>query len=105
VRKDEVRFPTPGFNGGVTRAQRYVIEKGGQRQFVLYWYQHNTRNVTNEYLAKLYLILDSIFRKRSDGALIRLNASLTGVPEETAQAGLVAFAGAFLPELAKAFPE
>lgn len=105
VRNDQIRFPSPGFNGGETRAQRYVIEKDGQKQFVLYWYQHNSRNITNEYVAKAYLVLDSIFKKRSDGALVRLIVPMNGAgSEEAALAGAVSFAQAFLPELGKALP-
>ncbi|MBI5446810.1 MAG: VPLPA-CTERM-specific exosortase XrtD, partial [Deltaproteobacteria bacterium] len=72
LKSDQVTFATPGFNGGTTRAQRYVIQKGDRKQFVLYWFQHGRRNITNEYAAKFYLVFDSTFRKRSDGSLIRL---------------------------------
>ncbi|RJQ80867.1 MAG: VPLPA-CTERM-specific exosortase XrtD [Desulfobacteraceae bacterium] len=56
-----------------------VISNMGQRQLVYYWYQGRNRNFTNEYLAKFYLIWDGIWRRRTDGALVRLVLPLEGV--------------------------
>lgn len=106
IRSDVVAFATPGFNGGETRANRYVIAKGEDRQLVLYWYQSGQRNITSEYAAKLWLVIDSIVRKRSDGALVRLIVSLPrDMPLESAQARLEGFARDFLPELGKVLPD
>jgi EpsI family protein len=106
VQSDVVTLDTPGFNGGKTRANRYVIAKGQARQLVLYWYQSRGRDITNEYAAKVWLVVDSIFRKRSDGALVRLIAPMgPDVPVEAAQEQLIAFAQVFLPELASALPD
>lgn len=106
VESSEIEFATPGSNGGKTRANRYVIGKEDQRQLVLYWYQGRGRDITNEYEAKVYLVIDSIFRKRSDGALVRIM-----VPESetlslaAAQESAIAFAQRFLPEVEKVLPE
>ncbi len=106
VQSDVVTLDTPGFNGGKTRANRYVIAKGQSRQLVFYWYQSRGRDITNEYAAKVWLVVDSIFRKRNDGALVRLIAPLgPNVPVEAAEEKLVAFAQVFLPELARALPD
>ncbi|GAB4271692.1 MAG: hypothetical protein Kow0092_26520 [Deferrisomatales bacterium] len=106
VVSDRVVLDTPGINGGATRANRYVIGKGDDRQLVLYWYQSRGRDITSEYLAKLYLVVDSIFRKRNDGSLVRLMAPLSkGAPIAPAQERVAAFARRFLPELARALPE
>jgi len=51
---------------------RYVVEKSGHRQLVLYWFQAHGRAVASEYSAKYYLIHDSIQLHRSDGSLVRL---------------------------------
>lgn len=53
-----------------------VISKSGHRQLVYYWYQGRGRNFTNEYLAKFYMVWDGIFRRRTDGALVRLVRSV-----------------------------
>lgn len=106
VRSDVTSFDTPGFNGGKTRANRFVIAKGEARQLVLYWYQSRGRSITNEYTAKVWLVLDSIFRKRNDGALVRIIAPLErDARVEEAEAQMLDFARAFLPELAKALPD
>ncbi len=105
-RYEKVAFPTPGFNGGTTRANRYVVGKGKELQLVLYWYQSRGRNITNEYLAKMWMVLDSIFRRRTDGSLIRLIGPLPSMDrvDETYDR-MVAFAQVFLPEVQKCFPE
>ena len=62
------------------RVNRAVIQKGGQKQIVLYWFKQRDRNLTDEYLVKLYLLWDAFSRQRTDGALVRL-ASLVGPGE------------------------
>ena len=53
---------------------RYVIQKGLDRQVVLYWYQGRGRVVANEYANKFWLMLDAARLHRSDGALVRVVA-------------------------------
>jgi len=57
-----------------TRARpvnRAVISKGDQSQVVYYWFKQRDRWLTNEYAVKWYLLVDSLLRNRTDGALIR----------------------------------
>jgi EpsI family protein len=51
---------------------RYVIQKGADRQVVLYWYQSHGRVVANEYMSKIYLVVDAVRTNRSDAALVRV---------------------------------
>lgn len=44
---------------------------GDQRQLVCYWIQANQRVMANIYLYRFHLFFDSIFKRRSDGALVR----------------------------------
>jgi len=62
---------------------RAVIQKGDQKQIVLYWFKQRDRYIADEYLVKLYLLWDAFIRRRTDGALIRL-ASLVGPGESEA---------------------
>lgn len=62
---------------------RVVIQKGEQRQIVLYWFKQRDRNLTDEYEVKWYLLWDAFLRQRTDGALVRL-ASLVGPGESEA---------------------
>jgi exosortase D (VPLPA-CTERM-specific) len=62
--------------GGRLRFNEMVIEKSGERHLVYFWYQGRGRNFTSEYAAKLYMVWDGLFRRRTDGALVRLMSPL-----------------------------
>jgi EpsI family protein len=70
----------PGAPG--TAINRVVIEKGFDRQLILYWYQDRGRVVASEYAAKGYLIWDATTRNRTDGALVRITTPVVGSEEE-----------------------
>jgi EpsI family protein len=61
-------------NGRQLTVNRYVIQKGLDRQVVLYWYQGRGRVIANEYANKFWLMLDAARLNRSDGALVRIVA-------------------------------
>lgn len=52
---------------------KVVIQKGLERQLVFYWYQDRGRIIKSEYWAKIYLVWDSITKRRTDGALVRVS--------------------------------
>ena len=84
---------------------RYVVSKAGDRQLVLYWYQAHDRAVANEYMAKYYLVADSIRMNRSDGALVRLmTPMLRGESVDTAQSRVVNIGSQIIPLLNKYIP-
>jgi EpsI family protein len=68
---------------------RYIIEKGLDRQVVLYWYQAHDRVVASEYWAKYFLIRDAVTMNRTDGALVRVMTPYTGSENEAAAEALV----------------
>jgi EpsI family protein len=81
-------------------ANRYIIAKGAERQLVLYWYWAHDRAVASEYLAKFYLVADSIRMNRSDGSLVRVATPLrSGESADAALDRLLAFAGKVVPVL------
>jgi EpsI family protein len=57
---------------------RYVVQKGLDRQLVLYWYQAHGRVIASEYWSKFYLIRDAVRLNRTDGALVRVIAPVLG---------------------------
>lgn len=59
-------------SGNTIQVNRFVIQKGLEKQLVLYWYQSHGRVVASEYLAKAYLVWDAVRTNRSDGALVRV---------------------------------
>jgi len=86
-------------------ANRYIIAKGVERQLVLYWYWAHDRAVASEYLAKFYLVADSIRMNRSDGSLVRVTTPLrSGESTDAALDRLVAFAGKVVPVLSSFVP-
>ena len=68
---EEVKGVIPGQPG--VAINRVVIEKGLDRQMILYWYQDRGRVVASEYAAKVFLVWDAITRNRTDGALVRIS--------------------------------
>lgn len=72
----------PRHNAPSFKANRYVIQKGSERALVIYWYEGRGRSIAGEYWAKIYTVLDSVTRRRSDGALIRVIAPIETSPAE-----------------------
>jgi EpsI family protein len=61
---------------------RVVVEKGFERELILYWYQDRGRTVASEYAAKGYLVWDAMTRNRTDGALVRVSTPIVGSEED-----------------------
>src|SRR5262249_40545398 len=62
------------------RVNRSIIQKGIERQLVLYWYQSHGRVVASEYWSKFYLVRDAVRLNRTDAALVRVIVPIrTGV--------------------------
>ena len=57
-------------------ANQYVIQNGGQRTVMIYWYQGRGRTVASEYWGKIYTVIDSVRLRRSDGAMIRVTVPI-----------------------------
>ena len=55
---------------------RLVIQKADVKQIVYYWFKQRDRMLVNEYLVKFFLVWDALAKQRTDGALIRLTASV-----------------------------
>ena len=91
-------------SGGVDHPfNRVIIRNGSARNLVYYWFDERGRTVASEYMAKWYLLADSIVKNRSDGALIRLTTRINpDESEDDADRRLQAFMTVALPRL-KAF--
>jgi EpsI family protein len=76
---------------------RVVIEKGFDRQLILYWYQDRGRIVASEYAAKGYLILDATTRNRTDGSLVRVSTPIVGSEDEAFRHAAAFVEATFLP--------
>ncbi len=86
---------------------RYVVQKGLDRELVLYWYQSHGRVVASEYLSKFYLIADAVRLNRTDAALVRVIARVPSNVEDGeahAEREAVQFVKALFPRLGGYLP-
>ena len=76
VMKDpqSIEITTPG--GRTFSANRYIVENGIYREAMIYWYQGRGRFESSEYSDKINTVLDSVTRRRSDGAMVRVLVSV-----------------------------
>lgn len=101
----EVIIPDTAVAGAPLRANRVEIQLGEQKALVYYWFQQRGRVVTNEYAAKWYLFWDSLIRRRTDGALVRLVLPVSNAGGlQHADAELAKFAQAIVPRLTAYVP-
>jgi exosortase D (VPLPA-CTERM-specific) len=85
---------------------RVVIQKGGQKQIVYYWFKQRGRWITSEYAVKFFLFWDSLTRHRADGALVRLVSPVNpGESEYTVDGRLQAMVGLVSPLLNRYVPD
>jgi EpsI family protein len=97
------RIIIPVDEGSIT-ANRYIIQKGSDRQLVIYWYQAHGRTVASEYWAKFYLVADAIRMNRTDGALIRIITPIVYGDQQGAELRAVHFAQQIVPGLSRYVP-
>ncbi len=83
---------------------RLILQKGSEKQLVLYWYQCQGRFIASEYMQKFYLVSDSITRHRTDGSFVRLITPLIDGNEEAALQYAKDFARIIEPVLEEFLP-
>lgn len=92
-------------DGTTSPADRVVIQKGDVRQIVYYWFEERGRRLTSETEIKVFALLDAVKRNRSDGALVRLVAPVTGGDDAQADRTLRDFIAVADPALRKFLPD
>ncbi|MBI5575804.1 MAG: EpsI family protein [Deltaproteobacteria bacterium] len=105
LRRDVVAIKVATPNLREIRANRYVFAKGQDREVVIYWYQSRGRAIANEYMEKVCLITDAIFRNRSDGALVRFSMRASAATEKSAMKRLEDFVSAAYPAIPRVVPD
>jgi EpsI family protein len=93
---------TIGVDGRNLPVNRYVIQKGLDKQVVLYWYQGRGRVVANEFKNKALLMWDAATLRRTNGGLVRIIAPQGDAGDATDNA--VAFARTLIPRLERLMP-
>lgn len=90
-------------NGRSILINKVLIQKGDNKQLVLYWYHDRGRVIASEYWAKGYMIWDSMTNNRTDGSLVRIIVPVSGTTEEAFEVG-VAFLNDMWPALLTYMP-
>jgi EpsI family protein len=67
---------------------KVLIQKGLDKQVILYWYQDRGRVIASEYWAKGYMIWDAMTQNRTDGSLVRISVPVTTTTEDAYQYAL-----------------
>jgi EpsI family protein len=98
------RIPVSENQPEAFEVNRTVVQKGPQRQLVLYWYQSQGRILASEYWSKLFLVADAMRNSRTDGAIVRImtpiaDAVTTSPPEVDAERAATQFTVHLLPLL------
>ncbi|WP_022668878.1 exosortase C-terminal domain/associated protein EpsI [Desulfospira joergensenii] len=70
-------------HGKSVKVIRLLLEKGTEKQLVLYWFQSRGRIISSEYAQKIWLVVDSITRQRTDGSFVRLISTVKGNEKRT----------------------
>jgi len=87
---------------------RITIQKGQDKQVVLYWYQAHGRIVASEYWGKFYSVLDAIRINRTDAALVRVISPVSVADagaESAAEASAAGFVQSIFPLLSRHLPD
>ena len=100
---DRVILPA---DGRAIPVNRVLIQKDREKQLVLYWFKQRDRQLASEYSVKWYLLWDALTKQRSDGALIRLSASvLPGEAEKEVEHRILQLARQIQPQLTRYIPD
>ena len=98
---EQVPVMMPG--GGAPIINKVLIQKGLEKQIILYWYQDRGRIIASEYSAKGFLVWDSMTKKRTDGSLVRISVPV-GKSDEQAFAEGFEFMRDIFPLLGQYLP-
>lgn len=86
-------------------ATKLLLQKGNEKMAMLYWFRSGGKYVASELLQRFHLVLDSIFRQRTDGAFIRLTTRIPVGREEQVFRSLKDFAELVVPVLDLYLPQ
>jgi EpsI family protein len=74
--------------GGIeVTVNKVLIQKGLDKQVILYWYQDRGRVMASEYWAKAYLMWDAMTMHRTDGSLVRISLPVRTSVEDAYRQG------------------
>jgi EpsI family protein len=106
VKREHISIPVDG--GKTIEINKIVIQKGIDKQVVLYWYQSHGRVIASEYWGKIYTVIDALRTNRTDAALVRIVSPVSDTSAEaeaTAEKSAIAFTTAMFPLLNQFLPD
>jgi EpsI family protein len=83
---ERIEIKTP--SGKTFTANRFIIENGIYKEVLIYWYEGRGRTEASEYKDKIYTIWDSVWRRRSDGAMVRVMTSVGDDEQESTESAI-----------------
>lgn len=90
---------------GRFKVNRAVIQKGLSKQLVYYWFEQRGKRQTNDFTAKIGVVVDSLIMGRTDGALVRYVTPISPSEQESdADARLMRFISMSLERLPRFVP-
>ena len=78
-------------------ANEYLIEKGMNKDLVIYWYHQGSRTVASDLAAQVYSLPDLITHGRTDAALVRIIVPVSGGDVASARTAALDFARRVYP--------
>jgi exosortase D (VPLPA-CTERM-specific) len=97
-----IEIKTP--SGKTFTANKFIVENGIHTEVLIYWYQGRGRVEASEYADKINTVRDSVLRRRSDGAMVRVMTSV-GNDEGEATAAAIDLAANITDKLSGFIPE
>jgi EpsI family protein len=92
------------YRGGTILANQIVVDKGGDRRLVIWWYIAGSRPFTARIRYIYAMLALSTFTGRTDGSMVRLETPIVSEAEAAARNRIDEFRESFLPELDWALP-
>ena len=76
ILKDPQYIDITTSDGRTFKANRYIMQNGIYNELMIYWHQGRGRIEPSEYRDKINTVWDSVTRRRTDGAMVRV---MTGI--------------------------
>jgi EpsI family protein len=105
VKRGHIRISVDG--NAQIEINQIIIQKGMDKQVVLYWYQSHGRVIASEYWGKIYTVIDALRTNRTDAALVRVICPVSGsgsAAEVSAEQSAQGFVKALFPLLNQFLP-
>ncbi|MDQ6785839.1 MAG: EpsI family protein [Acidobacteriota bacterium] len=75
-------------SGRTFTANKFIVDNGVYKEVLIYWYQGRGRAEASEYADKVNTVFDSVWRRRSDGAMVRVMTDVGNSEQEATDAAV-----------------